>query len=329
MNIVKKYALSLVIVSMAFNVIAEPTTETKSINQQTFGQKVKAKLIAVKDKAQEYCTPTNIALAAIASVFAVRLILHARKAWKPKNTLGGQRLRRAPVEPPVPQRVYNHAPEAQQCQLCVLTGEEEIKRPYALATLQCQHIYCRDHLEQLVNTAITDNNTNDLKCPNEHCNDPANNRLRRKLNIHDIHTITNNNNHMRDAILGIMRREWFTANTKQCPTPDCGYVFMNEQNIAQEIRCPQCRHEYCASCLIEHEEDMTCEQALGERDHATGAWINNNTKQCPRCHTNIEKNGGCNHITCTRQACRHEFCWVCLNRWNNNHYNCNGLLRFF
>lgn len=321
MNMIKKYALSLVIVSMAFNVIAEPTTETKSINQQTFGQKVKAKLIAVKDKAQEYCTPTNIALAAIASVFAVRLILHARKAWKPKNTLGGQRLRRAPVEPPVPQYVNQPALQAQNCTICL-----DDKQPRELTALQCGHTYCKTCLTENINVAIRDNNTTTLLCPNTQCH--ANNGRRHKLNEHDIRSITNNNRTV-NAILEIARREWFTANTKQCPTPNCNYVFMNEQNIAQEIRCPQCRQEYCASCLIEHEEDMTCEQALGERDHATGAWINNNTKQCPRCHTNIEKNGGCNHITCTRQACRHEFCWVCLNRWNNNHYNCNGLLRFF
>jgi hypothetical protein len=32
-------------------------------------------------------------------------------------------------------------------------------------------------------------------------------------------------------------------------------------------------------------------------------------KQCPQCHVDIEKNGGCNHMTC---KCGHHFCWVCL-----------------
>lgn len=34
------------------------------------------------------------------------------------------------------------------------------------------------------------------------------------------------------------------------------------------------------------------------------------TKKCPGCKWDIEKNYGCDHMTCSR--CRHEFCWVCL-----------------
>ncbi len=40
----------------------------------------------------------------------------------------------------------------------------------------------------------------------------------------------------------------------------------------------------------------------------------------------IEKNGGCNHMICKNQACRSEFCWVCLGPWEphgSSWYNCN------
>merc|ERR1712110_399118 len=30
-------------------------------------------------------------------------------------------------------------------------------------------------------------------------------------------------------------------------------------------------------------------------------------KECPKCHVRIEKNGGCDHMTCS--LCRHEFYW--------------------
>ncbi|XP_065891990.1 E3 ubiquitin-protein ligase parkin-like [Dysidea avara] len=44
--------------------------------------------------------------------------------------------------------------------------------------------------------------------------------------------------------------------------------------------------------------------------------INDITKNCPRCKSAIEKNGGCNHVTCL--ICKFEFCWPCLLEWNRN-----------
>jgi ariadne-1 len=37
-----------------------------------------------------------------------------------------------------------------------------------------------------------------------------------------------------------------------------------------------------------------------------------NTRKCPKCHRFIEKNGGCNHMTC---LCSHEICWKCGGDW--------------
>ena len=50
-------------------------------------------------------------------------------------------------------------------------------------------------------------------------------------------------------------------------------------------------------------------------DTETFKWLSANTKQCPKCHVNIEKNKGCNHMVCKNRACNHEFCWLCLGDW--------------
>lgn len=38
-------------------------------------------------------------------------------------------------------------------------------------------------------------------------------------------------------------------------------------------------------------------------------------RRCPGCGAGVEKNGGCDHMTCRTAGgggCGHEFCWRCL-----------------
>lgn len=41
-------------------------------------------------------------------------------------------------------------------------------------------------------------------------------------------------------------------------------------------------------------------------------WIISNSKHCPHCFCKIEKNGGCNVMSCSQ--CGQRFCWACLTR---------------
>ena len=56
-------------------------------------------------------------------------------------------------------------------------------------------------------------------------------------------------------------------------------------------------------------------------------WMIANTKNCPKCQRPIEKNQGCNHMTCN--MCKYEFCWMCMGDWKDHgsatggYYKCN------
>eukprot|EP00466_Bigelowiella_natans_P008695 jgi/Bigna1/82873/fgenesh1_pg.98_\ len=54
-------------------------------------------------------------------------------------------------------------------------------------------------------------------------------------------------------------------------------------------------------------------------------WLLKRAKPCPQCLRWIEKNQGCNHMTCRQNAggCGHQFCWLCLGNWQG-HRNCNS-----
>uniref|UniRef100_UPI003AABE01E E3 ubiquitin-protein ligase RNF14-like n=1 Tax=Centroberyx gerrardi TaxID=166262 RepID=UPI003AABE01E len=47
-------------------------------------------------------------------------------------------------------------------------------------------------------------------------------------------------------------------------------------------------------------------------DALSEGWVASNSKYCPHCSSSIQKNGGCNMMTCTR--CGQRFCWACLTR---------------
>jgi len=74
---------------------------------------------------------------------------------------------------------------------------------------------------------------------------------------------------------------------------------------------------------------MWKDKAASESENVN--WMIANTKKCPQCRSPIEKNGGCMHMTCHKNAggCGFEFCWLCRGPWSEHgshtggYYNCN------
>jgi ariadne-1 len=119
-----------------------------------------------------------------------------------------------------------------------------------------------------------------------------------------------------------------------CPT--CRLPVYNEDFIKSKIaekshvvQCTACNEEFCFSCGREAHAPATCKQLRlwlqKEQDESeTANWVAANTKPCPNCSSTIEKNGGCNHMSCSQ--CKLEFCWICENPWEkhgNSWYKCN------
>ncbi|KAJ8518010.1 hypothetical protein ONZ45_g4867 [Pleurotus djamor] len=89
-------------------------------------------------------------------------------------------------------------------------------------------------------------------------------------------------------------------------------------------------HKFCFGCPIDGDHrPLICSVARMwlkkcRDDSETANWIKSNTKECGLCQSTIEKNGGCNHMTCKK--CKHEFCWVCMGPWSEHGtqwYSCN------
>jgi len=110
---------------------------------------------------------------------------------------------------------------------------------------------------------------------------------------------------------------------KYCPA-DCGRIVNKISDNLDYIDCV-CGFSYCFKCNLENHSPSNCNLTkLWLDKHSSESeninWILINTKQCPHCHKNIEKNQGCNHMTCQKNSggCGHEFCWICLKDWHTH-----------
>lgn len=121
-----------------------------------------------------------------------------------------------------------------------------------------------------------------------------------------------------------------------CPAPNCEYAVRcpgitpkSLHHIVPIVTCA-CNHKFCFGCGLskDHQPCICYIVKLWLKkcadDSETANWIQANTKECPKCMATIEKNGGCNHMTCKK--CKYEFCWICMGEWSahgTSWYNCN------
>lgn len=125
----------------------------------------------------------------------------------------------------------------------------------------------------------------------------------------------------------------FSKELRWCPAPNCGKV-VRAGACVNSVKCAPggCGFSFCMKCGEEAHQPASCEllQQWVEKcqnESETANWILANTKRCPKCQTRIEKNQGCNHMSCSQ--CKHEFCWMCMGDWSEHgastggYYKCN------
>ena len=183
-------------------------------------------------------------------------------------------------------------------------------------SLTCNHALCTDCYTQYLKAKLSDQLTLlSTRCPLTGCNlivthSIFNKCFKKDFNSQKIYT-------------KCLLRNFTESNSdiKLCPNPKCDICVKVPGHGMVEVKC-QCGYVFCFKCLQETHRPCDCEMAFHweEKSKEGGEdvkWILANTKQCPKCHKYIEKNQGCNHMTCRREAggCGYEFCWICLGEW--------------
>lgn len=101
-----------------------------------------------------------------------------------------------------------------------------------------------------------------------------------------------------------------------CSTPNCEYIFDIPMGSSDTmLTCPSCKKPTCSLCKIPFHTGLTCYeyQTYTPDDYAICRALDEKKwRKCVKCRFWIEKNQGCNHITC---KCGHQFCYVCTKIW--------------
>lgn len=114
-----------------------------------------------------------------------------------------------------------------------------------------------------------------------------------------------------------------------CPGPNCNVIVSSQDIKPKRAICNKCTSVFCFRCGTDYHAPTDC-QVIKKwltkcaDDSETANYISAHTKDCPKCHICIEKNGGCNHMQCFH--CKFDFCWMCLGDWKSHgseYYECS------
>ncbi|DAZ92674.1 TPA: hypothetical protein N0F65_000444 [Lagenidium giganteum] len=217
----------------------------------------------------------------------------------------------------VPPPVFAEGSEI-DCLICC-----ESYPPNEVFGMGCGHVYCLNCWKPYLSLKIAEGPLCVVTtCPAHGCKEVVNDEVFRKLTTDE--DFRKYSRYLLRSFVDINKC------VKWCPSPGCSKAISSEGGLSS-VSCT-CGCVFCLRCGEEAHSPATCEQlALWmekcRNESETANWILANTKKCPRCSVRIEKNQGCNHMTC--RGCNYEFCWICMEDWQKHgsgtggYYKCN------
>jgi len=199
--------------------------------------------------------------------------------------------------------------------------------------LECGHISCFDCWGDYIQTEAKNFNCFRLTCVDKNCQLAATPARLKLMGLGEkfCQLLNTKANRFRLKKFVEVRDEFHP-----CLSATCNKFqrLIADKDKLNDILC-DCGYSYCIQCKNQGHRPCRCDvvRCWVEKESAESEnlkWIKANTKKCPKCRTPIQKNQGCNHMTCrTAGGCGHEFCWLCKGDWKEHgsstggYYKCN------
>ncbi|XP_068335409.1 probable E3 ubiquitin-protein ligase ARI2 [Pyrus communis] len=174
--------------------------------------------------------------------------------------------------------------------------------------MDCGHCFCNECWTEHFIVKINDGQSRRIKCMAHKCNAICDESIIRNL-------VSARDPNLAEKFERFLLESYIDDNrmVKWCPSvPHCGNAIRIEEDELCEVECA-CALQFCFNCLSEAHSPCSCQIwklwcQKCQDESETVNYIAVNTKPCPKCHKLVEKNGGCNLVTC---VCGQHFCWLC------------------
>ncbi|CAF0843165.1 unnamed protein product [Didymodactylos carnosus] len=257
----------------------------------------------------------------------VELLLFLRH-WDIKSILADYRLRshllleEARIQPKHPEIISksNSSSSQQSSTLICIICMKSYSNTNDFESLACGHSFCHDCWCQYIDTKFKNGYCLNIECMKCDLRVPQNFALQHLLS-----------DSAKELYKKMTLKQLFNSNSQLtfCPGT-CERIFeAKDKRMPGRVDCELCGLKFCFQCKLDYHAPASCDIMKNwltkcRDDSETANYMFANTKDCPKCHVCIEKNGGCNHMSCF--SCNHHFCWMCLGDWKsheNNYYDCS------
>ena len=208
---------------------------------------------------------------------------------------------------------YTFKPTIEDCSICYC----DVPEYSIIITGNCQHRFCDSCVIAYLQTALNDGKVLNTTCPFLNCKELLSDHLIEKL-LSPLEF----GKFIQYRTLASLRLE---PNCRWCPNQECdGGVIGDPMKSNEPLICNQCNTKFCFNCSQIWHPKYTCSENARRIRKIAGKEARRREKEdekqmekylkdnksikCARCSALIQRNDGCNHITC---RCGHEFCWLC------------------
>ena len=205
-----------------------------------------------------------------------------------------------------------------ECPICMGEFEDPLEME------NCKHKFCFECFHSYLINLININNIDNIPCPKKNC-------LNKQLSEDFFSQYLSEVEFFKYR--QFKSQNLIARDSKKIFCPQCDSYAKIEQGIEKyESNNPEYKkkvlrcmngHKFCSCGRRLHENDC-----YKDEKEFRELIKKEKVKKCPKCGFYIDKNSGCNHMTCGNPTCKYEFCWICMNEAIPNHFEigpCAGL----